>query len=248
MSDFFDLPTLVVIGVAIFVLMRLRSVLGTRTGFEKSQKPRQDEKREQNSAQGKSPKPRNDDVVVPLHPNAEKTPAEEETERQSRKFNAELDRLIGDNDNLRQGLLDIADVDQSFTPKSFLDGAGSAYEMIVTAFAAGDKSTLKNLLDKDVYEGFEAAISAREEDGNHVDFTFVGLPNIQYKQAELEKRMAVITIRFDAEVVSATKDKDDNLIEGHEEAIVNLADEWTFSRNTRSRDPNWKLVATDQIS
>lgn len=244
MSDFFDIPTLVAVGVAIFVLLRLRSVLGTRTGHEKTQNERQAEKRKSTPSSAKRAKPSHDDVVVPLHPDLE----QEEAERSARKIEAELDRLVGNNKELRGGLLDISNADDSFTPKSFLDGAGSAYEMIVTAFAAGDKSTLKGLLQKDVFEGFESAIDAREKAKQHVEFTFVGLPGIKYVQADMEKRNAVITICFDAEVVSATKDAEDNLIEGHEEQVVNLADEWTFSRSTKSRDPNWKLVATDQIS
>ncbi len=246
MSEFLDFPTLVVIGIAIFVLLRLRSVLGTRTGFEKTRQDRETQK--QNQRKTTNPQKSSEDVVVPLHPDLAENPAMEEAARNARKFDAEMDRLVPDNPELRQTLLDISNVDENFTPKSFLDGAGSAYEMIVTAFAAGDKPTLKNLLDKEVFEGFEAAIDAREKLGHRVDFTFVGLPNISYVQAELDKKTASLTLRFDAEVVSATKDSDDNLIEGHEEQVVNLADEWTFARNPRSRDPNWKLVATDQIS
>ncbi|VAW19147.1 Tim44-like domain protein [hydrothermal vent metagenome] len=239
MADFLDLPTIIIIAVAIFVLFKLRSVLGTRTGTER---PPIDRIRPQ-------VKPDND-VVVPLHAarSADGAVDDEEDDRARRKFEAELDKLVADNQPLREALVQIGQVDPNFTPKSFLNGAASAYEMIVTAFAAGDKRTLKNLLDKDVYEGFEAAINAREAEGKTIDFTFVGLPNIEYVQAELDKRIASITMRFDAEVVSATKDADGNIVEGHEEQVVNISDEWTFSRNTRSRDPNWKLVATNQIS
>jgi len=237
MTDFLDLPTIIIIAVAIFVLFKLRSVLGTRTGTER---PPIDRIRPQPKS--------NDDVVVPLHAGGPSKESDEEADRARRKFEAELDKLVHDNAPLREALKAIGEADPSFTPKSFLNGAASAYEMIVTAFAAGDKRTLKNLLDKDVYEGFEAAINAREAEGKTVDFTFVGLPNIEYVQAEMDKRIANITMRFDAEVVSATKDAEGNLVEGHEEQVVNISDEWTFSRNTRSRDPNWKLVATNQIS
>ncbi len=247
MSDFFDIPTLVIIGIAIFVLIRLRSVLGTRTGTEKKLSDRNRFQRPGTDRSHES-----GDVVVPLHPDSMQDPRVEDMERARRKFEAELDRILGDeNDNnrqLRRTLTEIGEADANFTPKSFLAGAGAAYEMIVTAFARGDKRTLKDLLDKDVYDSFASAIDAREAAGHHVDFTFVGLPNIEYVQAELDGKTASITVRFDAEVVSATKDKEGNLIEGNEEQVVNIADEWTFSRNTRSRDPNWKLVATDQIS
>lgn len=243
MAEFFDIPTLIIIGVAIFVLMRLRNVLGTRTGHERKRGSGI-----QNQKTSKVQALRGDDVVVPLHPDMDPNSEQEELARAARKFDAELDKAVGDNKELRQVLVAISQVDDAFAPKSFLEGAGSAYEMIVTAFAAGDKRTLKDLLEKDVYEGFESAIEAREKLGNSVDFTFVGLSNIEFLQAELENNTASLTLRFDAEIVSATKDKDQNTIEGHDEQVVNIADEWTFARNTRSRDPNWKLVATDQIN
>ncbi len=245
MSDFLDLPTLIIIGIAIFVLLRLRSVLGTRTGHER--KPDETTSRF-GPPSAKSESPRENDVVVPLRPDFEPDPVREEAERAARKFEAELEEVAGDNEQLRKGLTAISQVDPAFTPKSFLNGAGAAYEMIVTAFAQGDKKTLKDLLDKEVYDGFVAAIDAREAKGHRVDFTFVALPNIEIVQAELDRKIASITLRFDAQVVSATRDRDGNIVEGHEDQVVDIADEWTFSRNTRSRDPNWKLVATDQIS
>lgn len=238
MTDFLDLPTLIIIGVAVVVLWRLRSVLGTRTGNERPPMTRVRSDNDQ----------RNDeDVVVPLRPQ----PASEldgDDDRAQRKFEAELERYIGDSDELRAGVIAVHEADPSFTPKSFLDGAGQAYEMIVTAFAQGDRKTLKELLDKEVYEGFDAAISEREAAGHKVNFTFVGLPGIAITDAEMDKRTANVTVRFDAQVVSATNDKDGNLVEGHPDNTVDISDEWTFARNTRSRDPNWKLVATNQLS
>lgn len=237
MTDFLDLPTLIIIGVAVVVLWRLRSVLGTRTGNERPPMTRVRSDNEQ----------RNDeDVVVPLRPQ----PASEmdgDDDRAQRKFEAELERYITDED-VRRGVVDVHEADPAFTPKSFLDGAGQAYEMIVTAFAQGDRKMLKELLDKEVYEGFDAAITEREAAGHHVEFTFVGLPGIEITEAAMDKRTANVTVRFDAQVVSATRDKDSNLIEGHPDNTVDISDEWTFARNTRSRDPNWKLVATNQIS
>jgi len=120
--------------------------------------------------------------------------------------------------------------------------------MIVTAFAQGDRATLRNLLEKDVYDGFEKAIKDREAAGNTVDFTFVGLPKVEIIDAELDKRVAAVTIHFDAEVVQATRDSEGNLIEGNADQVQTISDEWTFSRNTKSRDPNWKLVATNQLA
>lgn len=81
-----------------------------------------------------------------------------------------------------------------------------------------------------------------------MDFTFVGLPKVEITDAELDKRNANVTIRFDAEVVQATRDKDGQLIEGNADQVQTISDEWTFARSPKSRDPNWKLVATNQIS
>lgn len=236
-----DLPTLIIIGVAIFVLLRLRSVLGTRTGNERPPSDRIRDKQTPRAAN-------EDDTVVPLRPRADDGLAvDDEQDRRDRKVMAEIERFAGTDENVAEGLKAIAAVDTSFTPKTFLEGAKSAYEMIVTAYAAGDRKTLKNLLEKDVYEGFEAAIADRESQGHTVDFTFVGLPKVDLSDASLEKRVAQVTIQFKAEVVSATRDADGNLVEGNSDQVITISDEWTFARNTKSRDPNWKLVATDQL-
>jgi predicted lipid-binding transport protein (Tim44 family) len=244
MDEFFDIPTLIVIGVAIFVLFRLRQVLGSRTGTERT--PLQ---RAQDAAKNATGKPaNNDDKVVPMRPAPQPAPGDVDADRRAIKLDAEIEQLSHGNSEIASGLKAIADADPTFSPKSFLEGAKAAYEMIVTAFATGDRKTLKNLLEKDVYDGFERAIADREAAGRKVDFTFVGLPKIEITEAELDKRDARLAIKFNAEVVSATRDADGALVEGHGEEVQQIADEWTFARNPKSRDPNWKLVATNQLS
>lgn len=238
MGEFLDFPTIIVIIVAVVVLLRLRSTLGTRTGNERPPSARYD-----NISRTKTD---TDDTVVPL-PTRKTEVGDAEAERQQRKLDAEIEKYAGTNTELAEGMRAIAEVDSAFTPKSFIEGAKSAYEMIVTAYASGDRKTLKMLLDKDVYESFDAAITEREAAGGTVDFTFVGLSNIEYIEAELDKRNAVVTLRIDAEVVSITKDGAGEVIEGTPGQVVAIADEWTFLRNTRSRDPNWKLVATNDL-
>jgi predicted lipid-binding transport protein (Tim44 family) len=237
MEDFFDIPTLIVIGVAVFVLFRLRQVLGTRTGTERTPLERA-------RSEGK---PANDDKVVPLRP-AQQPVSDADAERRQLKLDAEIDQFSHGDADVAAGLRAIAASDPGFTPKSFLEGAKVAYEMIVTAFATGDRKTLKNLLERDVYDGFERAIADREAAGHTVDFTFVGLPRIDITGAELDKRDARITIRFNAEVVEATRDKDGTLLDGNADQIRQIADEWTFARSVKSRDPNWKLVAANQAA
>lgn len=238
MDEFFDLPTLIVIGLAIVILFRLRSVLGTRTGNERSpierQKQAQTAKAEDGSVVQMRPRPVEDAPI--------------DDDRRARKLAAEVEQFSHGDEAVANGLRAIADADPSFGPKIFMEGAKSAYEMIVTAFAQGDRQTLKNLLDKDVYDGFAGALSAREAAGQKIDFTFVGLPKVEISEAELDKRAAQVTVRFNAEVVSATRDKDGQLIEGNADQVQSIADEWTFARSPKSRDPNWKLVATNQLA
>jgi predicted lipid-binding transport protein (Tim44 family) len=237
MDEFLDLPTLIVIAVAVVVLFRLRSVLGTRTGNER---PPVERRKPVDTA--------SDDTVVPLRPRPAAPGAPEmDDERRSRKLEAEIEQHSRGNDDLAQGLRAVAEADTTFTPKSFLEGAKQAYEMIVTAFAAGDRQTLKNLLEKDVFEGFQRAIADREAAGQKVDFTFVGLPKIEISDAEFDRKNVLVTVRFHAEVVSATRDKDGNLVEGNADQVQTIADEWTFARNPKSRDPNWKVVTTSQL-
>lgn len=241
MEDFLDIPTLIAIGIAIFVLFRLRQVLGTRTGRERSPLERRPE------AEAKPvTRPANDDKVVTL----KRTPVPdtaEDSERQARKLAAEIEQFAQGNERVSAGLRAVVDADPTFSPKTFMEGAKAAYEMIVTAFATGDRATLRNLLEKDVYDGFERVIKDREAAGRKVEFTFVGLPKVQITEAEGDRRQVAVTVRFNAEVVSATRDQDGTLVEGNADQVQNIADEWTFARNPKSRDPNWKLIATSQL-
>ncbi|MGV8853436.1 MAG: Tim44/TimA family putative adaptor protein [Devosia sp.] len=236
MDDFFDLPTLIVIVIAVFVLFRLRSVLGTRTGTERPPV----ERRKPAEVAAK------DDTVVPMRPRGPGAP-ELDDDRRARKLEAEIEQFSHGDAELAAGFRDVAEADPSFTPKSFLDGAKQAYEMIVTGYATGDRTTLKNLLEKDVFDGFARAISDRETAGQTVDFTFVGLPKVEYADAEYDKKNVLVTVRFHAEVVSATRDKDGALVDGNADQVQTIADEWTFARNPKSRDPNWKVVSTSQL-
>ncbi|SFZ85055.1 Predicted lipid-binding transport protein, Tim44 family [Devosia enhydra] len=240
MAEFLDLPTLIVIGLAIVILFRLRSVLGTRTGTEK---PPVDRFRRDAAKDGVKA----DDTVVPMRPRPVETPSDDDAERRARKLESEIETFSRGDAGLAQSLRQVVEVDPSFSPKGFLEGAKAAYEMIVTAFAAGDKKTLRNLLEKDVYDGFERVIDEREAAGHSIDFTFVGLPRIEISDASADKKLEQVTVRFYAEVVSATRAKDGTLIEGNADQVANIADEWTFARSPKSRDPNWKLAATSQL-
>src|SRR5690606_865098 len=127
-----------------------------------------------------------DDNVVPL-PRAPRAP-DLDDERRARKLEAEIEQAAHGDEALAAGLRSVNEADPTFTPKSFLEGAKQAYEMIVTGFAQGDRTTLKNLLEKDVFESFNRAISEREAAGQTNEFTFVGLPKVEISQAEYDKK------------------------------------------------------------
>lgn len=241
MDDFLDLPTLIAIAVAVFVLFRLRSVLGTRTGNERPPVDRSRSTPTEKNANA----PANDETVVQMRPRPAQPDLDDE--RRARKLEAEIEQAAEGNAELAAGLKAVAEADPTFSPKSFLEGAKQAYEMIVTAFAEGDRQTLKNLLDKPIFESFQRAIAEREAEGKTVAFTFVGLPKVAIVDAEFDKKDVSVTVDFHAEVVSATRDKDGNLVEGNADQVQTIADEWTFARNPKSRDPNWKVVATSQL-
>ena len=239
MDDFLDLPTLIAIVVAVFVLFRMRSVLGSRTGNERPPVDRSRSTPTEKAAQ-------TDDTVVPLRPRAAQPDLDDE--RRARKLEAEIEQAAHGDEGLANGLKAVAAADPTFTPKSFLEGAKAAYEMVVTGYAEGDRQTLKNLLDKDIFESFQRAIADREAAGQKVDFTFVGLPKVDITEADYDKKNVSVTVRFQAEVVSATRDAEGNLVEGNADQVQVIADEWTFARNPKSRDPNWKVVATNQVA
>ena len=117
--------------------------------------------------------------------------------------------------------------------------------MIVTAFADGDRKTLKGLLSREVYDGFAEAISDRESRGEQVRSTFVGIEDAAIKSAGVVNSDAQVTVSFTSQIISATLDKDGKVVEGDTEQVAEVRDIWTFARDVRSRDPNWKLVATE---
>ena len=139
----------------------------------------------------------------------------------------------------------IVGADPSFDGKHFIAGARAAYEMIVTAFAEGDRRQLRNLLSREVFDGFDAAITEREGRGETAETRFVSIDGSTITAAELRARTAQITIRFVSKLVSATRDRSGNVIEGNAEKVTDVTDVWTFARDVSSRDPNWKVVATE---
>ncbi len=144
------------------------------------------------------------------------------------------------------GLDAIVGADPDFDAKHFITGARTAYEMIVTAFAGGDRKQLRNLLSREVFDGFDAAITERERRSETVETRFVSIDASTITAAELRNRStAQITVRFVSKLVSATRDRAGTVIDGNAEKVTDVTDVWTFARDIASRDPNWKVIATE---
>lgn len=138
------------------------------------------------------------------------------------------------------GLAAVRAVDPSFDPSQFLGGAKSAYEMVVRAFAAGDRDTLKNLLSPEVMSSFDAAIAQREAEGRSEKVEFLHAPRADMEKADVDGAVARITVRFLAEFRSRSKGPEGEAVDDRRTAEL-----WTFERNLKSRDPNWTLVHVD---
>ena len=204
--------------IAAFLALRLYSVLGKRTGHEQPL-PRTAEERV-----GAPPMPRTIDMPAEVR----------ETGPRAVEAGAE------------SGLRALVAADPSFDVGQFVEGAKSAYKMILEAFWKGDRDTLSWLVEDDVRDSFTAAIDAREAAGETLDNRLISIERAAISEIAVEGRMARITVRFDADIAAVTRDKDGNVIAGSLSDAVETHDVWVFSRDLRSDDPNWKLSDTDE--
>jgi predicted lipid-binding transport protein (Tim44 family) len=228
-----DIYTIIFLALAVFIFLRLRSVLGQRTGSERQPADRV----ARDMVQG-----RNDNVVPgpgAVIDQSAAAPVDTPPPADRWKGFAEA------GSPLALGLDAVAKQDTSFDPQHFIAGAKSAYEMIVLAFAQGDRRTLKDLLSPDVYEGFDAAIRAHDQRGEKIERKFVGIDKTEFVSAEVRGPSAYLTVRFISQIISVTHDKTGAVVDGNPEKVTDVTDVWTFARDMSSRDPNWKLVGTE---
>ena len=214
--------------VAAFIILRLRSVLGRRTGHEQ----------------------RRDPFAKPQPGSKVPGPAEAPAEVTQRGDVVQLPRRPGSDaappgSPLAAALTQIKVADPSFDEVAFEKGARVAFEYIVTAFAAGERDKLRPLLNDEVYGNFEAAIVAREAVGQKRETTLVRIKSAEIVEARMEGQTALITAKYASEQINVTRNAQGDVVEGNPDRITEVTDIWTFARNTRSNDPNWILVATD---
>ncbi len=206
--------------LAAFLVYRLRSVLGKRTGHQ--------HRRPDPFASPDSASESGTDNVIALPDRA--TDVEEPE--------------IEPDSPLSAGLAQVKSADPSFEGAPFLQGAQAAFEMIINAFAVGDGKTLNTLLSAEVYENFAGAIRSRELANNTQESTLVGIESCELLEAEMQDSTAAVTVKFVSEQINATLDENGEVVDGDRNSVVTVTDIWTFARDTQSSDPNWKLVAT----
>lgn len=239
----FDIYTIIFLALAVFIFIRLRSVLGQRTGRER---PPYDPYARRDPAKAPAGTDARSDKVVSFperqgEPGAGASTAAEPEEPATPRWSgvAEVGSAVAN------GLDAIATQEPGFDVQHFLSGARSAYEMIVLAFANGDRRALKDLLAKDVFDGFATAITERETRGEVMETRFVSIDKSDIIDAQVKARSAQITVRFVSQLISVTRSAGGEVTEGDPETVADVTDVWTFSRDLGARDPNWKLVATE---
>ncbi|ARN83720.1 preprotein translocase subunit Tim44 [Methylocystis bryophila] len=224
MEQAFDPSILVFAALAVFVLWKLHSVLGVRSERDASAPPRNRFSPSKGGLFGPRP--------------AAPAPAALDAERWT--------GLAEQGSKAWAGLDAIAATDPSFTRERFIEGARKAYEMIVSAFAKGDRDTLRRLLSSEVYDNFAREIASREANGESVETSVVAIDDTRVEDASSERGVNNVTLRFAVKLLTTRRDREGKLI-GGEEHPVSIVDLWTFARAPASRDPNWRLVATESL-
>ncbi|CTQ49169.1 Tim44/TimA family putative adaptor protein [Jannaschia donghaensis] len=211
---------LVLAGIALFLVLKLKNVLGTRTGFEKPQI---------------TPVPDSDGVrrdfeVIEGGPDRDITD------------------FVDEGSDDAEALAAMKKVEPGFSVSEFVGGARQAYEMILMAFENGDLAEVQPFLSEDVYEAFLSGVADREDKGLKVHASFIGVRETTVRNATFDEdtRDAQITLRFVCELTSVVKDAEGTVVEGDANAIKKQRDIWTFARKMGTGDPNWKLVATGE--
>ena len=211
---------LVLAGIAVFLILRLRSVLGTRDGFER---PRVD-------APTPPSRTRPDLEVIEGGPDLDITDH------------------VAEGSPAAEALAKMKRAEPSFSVNEFLQGARGAYEMILMGFENGDIESIAPFLDDDVHQTFVDVVGAREDQGLTIDANFIGVREIKLADATFDYASGVgeMTVRFVGELTSVVRDAAGEIVEGDPKQIKHQKDSWTFGRVMGTDDPNWKLVATGE--
>ena len=214
------LQIFILAAVAVFLFWRLRSVLGSREGFEKTMQEIQ--------TQTNKIKP------VPSVSNPDDD------------FDNDISDYVEENSENAKNLKEIKALNKNFTVESFVSGAKKAYEIILMAFENSDLKTLKPLLDKSVFESFKSVVDDRQKRQLSIEASFIGMRDIRITNVYFDKKinMAEITVAFKSEMSTVVKDKTGKVIEGDPNEIKKQKDIWTFSKKLADKKPIWFLKTT----
>ena len=226
---------LIFAAIAAFLIYRLNSVLGTRNGGERDRQnpfaPQEAPKK--GAADGSNVHTINQAPVQNVIPLA--------------GFDKLVDQSANADGSIETGLADIAAVDPYFDINGFMQGARGAFEMVVMSYSRGELDTLKTLLSDKLYRDFEAGVKAREAAGHTVELTFHRIKEARIIEAHLGGTMAYVTVDFDVEETTVTRDSAGEVIGGNPDRVFSVEDIWTFTRDTRAADPNWLLIETRAV-
>jgi predicted lipid-binding transport protein (Tim44 family) len=214
---------IILVCVAAFLALRLYAVLGRRTGHEQSIT---------------KPEPR----TAPIVSRAAAEPIAERKPEQAAGASAMIESGAVD------GVRAIVGADSRFDVNGFLEGAKSAYRMVLEAFWRGDEAELERMVDDEVLHAFREAIEARNEAGETLENRLVAIEKATIDQAGMSGQMAIITVRFEADIAAVTRNAEGEVIAGSLSDAVQTNDLWTFSRHVRADDPNWILIETDEAA
>lgn len=228
-DEFTAIQVIFLAALALFIFFQLRRVLGRRTGNERQRDPFA--ARTGLGAPGRAGEA---DVPPPLTGRS----AADETKTR-------IGAIAPEGSALNQALTEIQLADRTFDLDRFLSGGRAAYRMLTEAFAAGDKAALKPLLAGDVFESFSSVIDGRASRGETVDFKLISIKDAAITAAKLDGKEAEITVSFESEISTVTKDSEGRIIAGDPSTVVTVIDIWTFARDVKSKAPDWLLVATD---
>ncbi len=211
---------LVLAGIAVFLILRLRGVLGTREGYEKP-------------------------AVTRTEPDRRRKPEFDVIEGGP---DLDITDHVADDSDAAKALAAMKRVDPSFNVGEFLGGARGAYEMILMAFEKGELDGIVPYISEDVYEAFATVVDERQRQGLTIEANFIGISDMALVEAEMDEttKEAEVSVRFKSEMTSIVRDKGGDVIEGSDTEIKRQKDVWTFARKMDSGDPNWRLVATGE--
>ncbi len=213
--------------VAGFIVLRLRSVLGRRTGHEPG--------RDGVPTEGRTQDLNNGNVVTLPNVHRRQAPVSQDIEP----------AYVGT--PLEAGMIAVKMADPSFSATQFLQGAAKAFEIVIAAYAKGDTDTLRSLLNSDVYAQFARAIQEREDRKEVLSSELVVLKPPRIESIEMKGSAATVAVVFQSEQTNVVKNADGQIIEGSPDHVESVTDVWTFSRDTNHQDPNWILVATSSV-